>query len=152
MTFPESLMTPLTCTFLTHTHRLSHPRWPTGDLRMLSWQPFSNTSVCVSILECWRQTAHASCLCMSVSVVWSVLKAIFHQRRNHWPHFTLTVLSSKKSVCESRRRRMRRKSGGGGGLRGMGNECNVWKTTQSISFISCLRRNLMSLSIFISSC
>lgn len=34
------------------THRLSHSPWPTGNLTELSWQPFSNTSVCVSERDC----------------------------------------------------------------------------------------------------
>ena len=133
------------------THTLSHSPWPTGNVRELSWQPFSNTSVCVCVSR--RDTAGVGgesvwvCVCAHVRPWhggyrrWFSISDAIADLISHWQ---ILSIFQKVSMWWRERR-------GGGRLRGMDNECDVWKTTQSISFISCLRRNLMSSSIFISS-
>lgn len=131
----------------THTHRLSHSLWPTGNLRELSWQPFSNTSVCVGERARKRKCTYSPAVCVCACVRpwsrgycrWFSISNAIADLISHW-----RILSLFQKVSMWWREE-------GGRLRGMDNECDVWKTTQSISFISCLRRNLMSLSIFISS-
>lgn len=61
MTFSVSPKWLHSITLSAHTHRLSHSPWPTGNLRELSWQPFSNTSVCVSERKVY---ALAVCVCV----------------------------------------------------------------------------------------
>lgn len=141
-------MTRLGCT---HTDACS----PTGNFRELLWQPFSNISVCR------REAASVGSVCVCVGSGGYCRWFFSTGDANRWPHFTpMDAVSPrpKKSqhVIEGGMmlgggwKRWGGVGRGGGVLRGMDNECDVWKTTRSISFISCLRRNLLSLSIFIS--
>lgn len=67
-----------------HAQRPWRSRWQTGDLRVLSWQPFSNTSVSV-----WEERVRVLGRMRMYAVCWALKMILFfsYHRSDRWPPF-----------------------------------------------------------------